>query len=194
MTTKTAGQIQELGGHIEEFAGKETAQKVMIGSEKIAKSSDKVKVALWVKETIDCLDAAATAETCDRIMTACGYNCLARATGLANGIKNRRKKHSTEEAFLEAEIKKPLKGIRLELKGKTLIHYYTPHTYSAPRRCFCGLMNALPEGTNASLTYCNCSRAFVEKYWEGALGRPVKVEVVQTCLGGAEKCKFIIHL
>jgi hypothetical protein len=194
MSSKTAGQIQELGGHIEEFAGKETAQKVMAGSEQIAKSSDKEKVAVWVKEAIDCLDNTASAETCHQVMTACGYNCLARASGLANGIKNRRKKHATEEAFLEAEIKKPLKGIRLELQGKTLIHYYTPRTYSSPRRCFCGLMNALPEETNTSLTYCHCARAFVEKYWEGALGRPVKVEVVETCLGGAEECKFIIHL
>ncbi len=194
MNSKTAGQIQELGGHIEEFAGKETAQKVMTGSEKIAKSADKEKVAGWVKEAIDRLDNAASAEKCEQIMTACGHNCLARAQGLANGIKNRRKKHATEEAFLEAEIKKPLKGTRLKLQGKTLIHYYTPRTYSTPRRCFCGLMNTLPEGTNTSLTYCHCARGFVEKYWEGALGRPVQVEVVETCLTGAEECKFIIHL
>ncbi len=194
MTAKTAGQIEELGGHIEEFAGKKIAQKVMEGSEQAAKSTDKVKTAIWVKEAIDRLDSAAAPEKCQQIMTTCGHNCLARAQGLANGIKNRRKKHSTEEAFLEAEIKKPLKGIRLKLQGKTLIHYYTPRTYSTPRRCFCGLLNALPEGTNTSLTYCHCARGFVEKYWEGALGRPVQIEVVETCLTGAEECKFIVHL
>jgi len=75
-----------------------------------------------------------------------------------------------------------------------LIHYYTPHDHSTPRRCFCGLMFALPEGVNTSSTYCHCSRGFVEKYWEGALGRPVKVEVKETCMTGAKECKFIIHL
>ncbi len=193
MTAKTAGQIQELGGHIEKFAGAKAREKVMEGSEKAAKSSDKVKTALWVKEAMDRLDAAAP-EKCKQIMTACGYSCIAHNKGLANGLKNRRLKHKTEEEFLKAEVKKPVKGIRLELQDKTLIQYYTPHTYSTPRRCFCGLVAALPDGTNMSPAYCQCSRAFVEKYWEGALGRPVEAEVIETTLSGAEECKFIIHL
>jgi len=128
-------------------------------------------------------------------MRACGHNCIAHNKGLASGLKNRRLKHKTEEDFLKAEIKKPVKGIRLELKGKTLVQYYTPHTYFTPRRCFCSLMFALPERVNVSPTYCQCSRGFVEKYWEGALGRPVKVEVVETPLTtGADECKFIIHI
>jgi hypothetical protein len=194
MTSKTAGQIQELSGHIEEFAGKKVRDKVMAGSEAIAKSSNKEKVALWMKEAIDRLDVCTTPEKCEQIMGACGHACIARAKGLANGIKNRRLKYKTEEDFLKAEIKKPVKGIRLEQKGKTLIHYYTPRTYSTPRRCFCGLMNALPDGVNTSPTYCHCSLGFIEKYWEGALGRPVKVEMVETCMTGADECKFKIHL
>ena len=186
--------IQEIGGHIEEIAGSKIREKVMAGSENIARSSDREKIALWVKEAIDRLDACTTPEKCSQIMTACGHACIARAKGLANGIKHRRQKHTTEEAFLKAEIKKPVKGIRLELLGNTLIQYYTPRTYSTPRRCFCGLMNTLPEGANTSPTYCHCSRGFVEKYWEGALGRPVKVEVKETCMTGAKECKFIIHL
>lgn len=194
MSKATAGQIQEIGGRIEEFAGKKVRDKVMEGSEKAAKSTDRAQTALWVKEAIDRLDGATTPEKCKQIMTACGHTCIARAKGLANGIKNRRLKHKTEEEFLAAEIKKPVKGIRLERKGNVLIQYYTPHTYSTPRRCFCGLMAALPEGVNVSPTYCQCSRAFIEKYWEGALGRPIKAEVTETCLTGANECKFLIHL
>jgi hypothetical protein len=194
MTSKTAGQIQELGGHIEEVAGAKVRQKVMEGSETIAKSSDREKVALWMKDAVDRLDACTTPEKCKEIMGACGHACIAHNKGLANGIKNRRLKYKTEEDFLKAEIKKPVKGIRLEQKGKTLIHYYTPRTYSTPRRCFCGLMNALPDGVNTSPTYCYCSLGFIEKYWEGALGRVVKVEMVETCMTGADECKFIIHL
>ena len=196
MTSKTAGQIQEIGGHIEAVAGKTIRDKVMEGSEKAAVSKDREAVALWVKDAIDRLDAAATPDKCQQIMAACGHNCYEHAGSLARGIKNRRQKYPTEEAFLKAEItKRPVKGIRLELKGKTLIQYYTPQDYSTPRRCFCGLMFALPEGTNISPTYCQCSRGFVEKYWEGALGRPVEVEVVDTPITtGANECKFIIHL
>ena len=194
MTKATAGQIAEIGGQIEKFAGKKVRNNVMEGSEKAAKSTDRAQIALWVKQAIDRLDAASTPEKCRQIMTACGHSCIVRAKGLANGIKNRRLKHKTEEEFLKAEIKKPIKGVRLERQGNILIQYYTPHTYSTPRRCFCGLMVALPEGVNTSLTYCHCSKGFVEKYWEGALGRPVKVEVKETCLTGADECKFIIHI
>jgi hypothetical protein len=194
MSDKTAGQIQELGGHIEEFAGLNVREKVMEGSEKIAKSSDRKQIALWVKDAIDRLDSATTPEKRRQIMTACGHSCIAHNKVLAQGLKNRRLKHKTEEDFLKAEVKKPVKGIRLEIQGDILVQYYTPHTYSTPRRCFCSLMNALPEGTNTSLTYCQCSRGFVEKYWEGALGRPVKVEVLETTLTGVDECKFIIHL
>jgi hypothetical protein len=194
MASRTAGMIEELGGHIEEFAGLKVRENVMAGSEKIAKSSDRKKIALWVKDAIDRLDAGATPEKCKQIMGACGHNCIAHNSRMARAIKDRRQKYPTEEEFLKAEAGKPVKGTRLELTGKTLVQYYTPHTYSTPRRCFCGLMFALPEGVNASLTYCQCSRGFVEKYWEGALGRPVRVEVKETAISGAEECKFVIHL
>ncbi len=194
MSKRIAGQIQEIGGHIEEFAGVKIKEKVMEGSENVAASSDRIKIALWVKEAIDRLDASATPGKCSQIMVACGHNCIAHNSRMAEAIKARRQKHSTEENFLKAELKKPIKGTRLELQGKTLIQYYTPRTHSIPRRCFCGLMFALPEGVNTSPTYCQCSRGFVEKYWEGALGRPVKVEAKETCMTGAKECKFIIHL
>jgi len=192
--SRLAGQIEEIGGHIEEFAGAKVREKVMQGVDRVGKSSDRKKVSLWVKEAMERLDASATREKCSQIMAACGHSCIAHNARMAQAIKNRRQKFPTEEAFLKAEAKKPVNGTRLELRGNTLVQYYTPHTYSTPRRCFCGLMFALPEGVNASPTYCQCSRGFVEKYWEGALGRPVKVEVVATAITGADECQFIIHL
>jgi hypothetical protein len=194
MSSKITGQIAEIGGQIEKFAGKKVRDEVMVGSEKVAKSTDRAQIALWVKEAIDRLDAATTPEICSQIMVACGHNCIAHNNRLAQAIKARRQKYPTEEEFLKAETKKPIKGTRLERQGNILIQYYTPRTYSTPRRCFCGLMVALPEGVNTSLTYCHCAKGFVEKYWEGALGRPVKVEVQETCLTGADECKFIIQL
>ena len=194
MTAKTAGQIQEFGGHVQEFAGVKVREKVMAGSETIAKTSNKEKVALWMKEAIDRLDICTTPEKCSRIMGACGHNCAAHNDRMVGGAASRRLKYPTEKAFLEAEVKRSAKYTRVELQGKTIVQYYTPHDFSTPRRCFCSLMYSLPEGINASPTYCQCSRGFVEKYWEAALGRPVEVEVVETCLSGADECKFIIHL
>lgn len=194
MASKVAGQIRELGRHIEEIAGDKVRAKVMEGSEKAARFSDREKVALWIKEAMDRIDECTSPEKCRRIMTACGHSCIARAGRMTQAVKARRKKYKTEEEFLEAEAGRPAKFTRVELRGNTLVQYYTPHAYAPPRRCFCGLMFALPEEINASPTYCQCSRGFVEKYWEAALGRPVDVEVAYTAITGGDECKFIVRL
>jgi hypothetical protein len=194
MTSRVAGQIRELGVHIEEIAGVKVRDKVMEGCEKAARFSDRQKVALWVKEAVDRLDVCTSREKCKWIMAACGHTCIAHASRMTQAVTARRQKCGTEEEFLNAEAKRPAKFTRIELHGKTLVQYYTPHSGTTPRRCFCGLMHALPEGVNASPTYCQCSRGFVEKYWEAALGRPVKVKVGHTAITGGDECKFIIHL
>ncbi len=193
MTTKTAGQIREIGGRIEQYAGVTVREEVMEDGEKAAKYSAQ-KTALWVKELIDKLEAKAPPELCEKIMTACGYNCIALNSQPMEAAKSRRGKYLSEEAFLKAEAEKPPKGFRFERKGDTLIQYYTPHAFGRGMRCYCSLMRGLPEGVTASRTYCYCSRGFVEKYWEGILGRKVSVELGPTAISGADECKFIIHL
>jgi predicted transcriptional regulator YdeE len=188
------GPLEEISRRIEQFAGAAVSKKAMQGKDEILAAKDPVKGALWMKEVIDRLDALTDKKTREKIMTACGHNCIAHNSRMALAIKARRQKFTTEEEFLKAEAKKPVKGTCIELRGNILVQYYTPHTSSTPRRCFCGLMFALPEDVNASPTYCQCSRGFVEKYWESALGRPVLVEVEGTAITGSDECKFIIHL
>jgi hypothetical protein len=193
MTEKTAGQIREIGGSIERYAGVKAREAVMTGSEEAA-TSNAEKTALWVKEMIDKLEAKAPPELCEKIMTACGYNCIALNSRPVEAAKKRRRKYPTEEAFLKDETQKPPKGFRFERKGDKLIQYYTPHAFGGGTRCYCSLMRALPEGVNASPTYCLCSRGFVERYWEGILGRKVSVELGPTAISGADECKFVIQL
>jgi hypothetical protein len=127
-------------------------------------------------------------------MLTCGYNCIALNRRPMETAGARRRKFPTEEAFLEAEVQKPPKGFCFEKKGNILIQYYTPRAFGRGMRCFCALMRGLPEGVNSSRTYCQCSRGFVEKYWEGTLGRVVHVELGPTAISGADECKFTIHL
>lgn len=184
MTKKTAGQIEEIGGHIEQFAGKDIRKKVMEGGDKVAASSDMKKVALWVKGAMDRLDASTDAAKREQIMLACGYNCIEINNGPMQIAKARRQRYPTEEAFLKAEMQKPPKGMRFEREGNALIQYYSPCTFGGGMRCYCSLIRGLPENETASATYCQCSRGFVQKYWEGILGRPVQVELGDTAISG----------
>lgn len=194
MGKKTSGQIEEIGGRVEQFAGANLREKVMEDSEKAVVSSDPKEIALWVKGAIDRLDTLTDPGTREQIMLACGYNCIEINKRPMEIARARRQRYPTEEAFLTAEMQKPPKGFRFERDGNVLIQYYTPHAYGTGMRCYCSLMRKLPEDVMVSRTYCQCSRGFVEKYWEGTLGRPVQVELGDTAISGAEECKFVIHL
>jgi hypothetical protein len=58
----------------------------------------------------------------------------------------------------------------------------------------CGLLRALPQDEVISKTYCQCSRGFVQKWWQGILEYEVEVDLLETAVSGASECKFAIHL
>jgi predicted transcriptional regulator YdeE len=195
MPNMIAGQIREMGRNIEKFAEAVMSKKVMRGSEEAAAEPDPVKRATWAKEAIDQLDLLIDNKTHKKIMSACGYKCHAVNNSFTEEAKKRRQFYATEEEFLKMELNPPPgTGSRFERVGNIIYNYYTPRQTGKGIRCYCYLIGGLPEGVNASPTYCQCSRAFIEKYWEGALGRPVKVELGETAITGSDECKFIIHL
>jgi hypothetical protein len=54
------------------------------------------------------------------------------------------------------------------------------------------MVSGLPEGETMSVTYCQCSRAFVQTVWEAALGRPVQVDLLSSAVSGSDECRFRI--
>jgi hypothetical protein len=188
------GVLSAMEGCIEENAGKEAATKIMAGSEQITEKTDKKKTALWVKGAVERLDSLLDEETRMRIMQSCGYNCAKKNSNVIERAVARRKKFGSVDEFLAAEQQKPMKGTRLAREGNMLYQFYMPRAFTRPMRCYCSLFRELPAEETASITYCNCARGFVEKYWESVLGKPVQVEVLQSAISGADECKFAIHL
>ncbi len=194
MGKRDPDMIRGIGENIESFAGKEIRSKVMEGSEKISPGTNKKKVAEWVKEAIYKLDKLADKKVSSEIMENCGYNCSIINKRVIDRAKARRNKYENIEKFLEAEISSPMPGTRLERKGNVLHQFYTPRSYSTPMRCYCSLLRGLPDDQKVSITYCNCSRGFVKKFWEGVLERTVEVELIKSSVSGAKECEFAIHL
>jgi hypothetical protein len=179
---------------LEQVAGKSVAAKVMEGSERITEKADKKKIAQWVKEAVEKLDASIDERTRVQVMLNCGYNCAKRNHKVIERALGRRKKYASTDEFLLAEEKKPMRGTRLVREGNILYQYYTPEVFTRPMRCYCGLFRGLPTEDTVSLTYCNCGKGFVEKYWEAVLQKPVKVDLLHSAISGAKECKFVIHL
>jgi hypothetical protein len=194
MSAKEASSIDNLNREIENLAGAQVASSVMEGNEKVSASSNPMKIALWVKGAIDRLDGLTDAVTREQILLNCGYQCILVNTAPLDSALERRRKYPSDDAFIDAEIANPPRGFRFERDGDLLVQFYTPRSFGPGMRCYCGLMRALPEGMIASKTFCQCSRGFVEKYWQGILGRAVAVELKETALTGADECRFLIHL
>ena len=193
ITQMVSGPMNELAGRIEEFAGADVCKKVMQGKEEIIAAKDPVKGALWMKEAMDRLDNLTDEKTREKIMTACGCSCNKVNHKDTEEMRQLRLLCASEEDLL-AMTEPPGNGVRYERDGNTLIQYYTPGKYKKGLRCYCSLINALPKGVNTSPTYCQCARSFTEQHWSYVLGHPVKVELGETAITGAEECKFIIHL
>jgi hypothetical protein len=194
MTETDVDMIKELGKTVERIAGKTVSKKVMQGSEHLTKSSTKENIALWVRDAIGRLDSTVDKETQIQIMENCGRNCASINKRVIESAKKRRKKFKDLDTFLEAEQRKPMKGTKLSKDGDILYQYYTPHAFTPPMRCYCSLLRGLPKDTTISLTYCHCSKAFVQRLWENVLEQPVKVELLQSVVSGDSECKFAIYL
>lgn len=186
-------QIREIGNNVERHAGKEVRDRVMQGSEEVKDSSSPQQVSRWVKAAMERLDQLADEETRCRAMMDCGRKC-ADVHKTAEKAAARRARFATLDEFLEAEERHPQPGTRLVREGDVVYQFYAPHSYRRPVRCYCSLVNGLPEGETISPTYCQCSRGFAQRTWEAIVGRPVQVEILGSCVCGAQECKFAIHL
>lgn len=188
------GMLDTIQENIEALAGEAAGQAVMQGRETLKDSSKPEKIAAWMQGAMARLDGLVDAETRGAIMTRCGHNCAEHnATAVERGVK-RRAKFPTLEAYLAAEEAKPSAGTRLERAGDVIYQYYTPRAFTHPMRCYCSLWRGLPDDQTVSPTYCQCSRGFVEKFWEAVVGAPVRVELLASAISGADECKFAIHL
>lgn len=59
--------------------------------------------------------------------------------------------------------------------------------------CFCPLIqDYLDEGM--PVDFCYCGAGWFRRQWEGATGKPVRIEIIRSLLKGDERCEFAIHL
>jgi hypothetical protein len=192
--TRKLKQIDELERNVHRLAGAEAGKIVMEGREKVTASSSPLIMARWVKGAMERLDRLVDNETRIRIMENCGYNCALVNKSVIQRAKTRRKKHKSVDEFLESEQRKPPAGMRMTREGDLIYQFYTPSSFSRPMRCYCSLLRGLLTNDIVSATYCHCGKAFAQRYWENILERPVKVDLLQSCVSGAKECKFAIHL
>lgn len=61
--------------------------------------------------------------------------------------------------------------------------------------CHCPqVSSAITEGLPVPEEICICGAGFYRHIWEGILGRPVRVEILESIASGGDHCTFVIHL
>ena len=186
--------VTEFGVNVRRYAGNKVEEEVMEGSERLTPSSASEEFAQWAKMAVDRLDDLVDEPTRNRIMQHCGRNCSQEYQEVIQFAKDRFQQSRDLNDFLESESRTEFPGTKLWREGDVIYQVYDPASFVEPTRCYCCLLRSLPSEERISTTYCHCSEGFVKSYWEEVLGRPVKVEVLESVVSGGKECRFAIRL
>jgi hypothetical protein len=193
MSKRIKGLADNFGETIGAHAGVEAQEQVMERSSVLKNGLDE-EVLNWFIGAVEKLDDLVDRTTCVQIMRECGHNCAEVNKKSLQRLIAKREKYDSLNDFLDAEIGKPSRIMRIERQGSKIIQVYSPRSQGAGLRCFCGPWRNLPDEKKVSETWCQCSAGFVEKLWEGYAAKPVRVKLLESALQGHAECKFEIYL
>ena len=175
------GRIGRLARNIEQETNRAVLLKVMQDFDQFQSASDKAMKAAWLKGAIERLEKLVDKETAVKIMESCGLECCSSAV-----IKRAKQLMSKSQSIEEFLNKFSAGGYRFILKdNNTIIGTYN--------KCYCGQVKHTKE-TFITNTYCQCGVGYLRQLFQSALERPVKVELIQSIITGAERCEFIINI
>ncbi|MFX0114013.1 MAG: DUF6144 family protein, partial [Candidatus Hodarchaeota archaeon] len=199
----------QLANGVEEVLGEDARKEVMEGSEKLTPESSLDERVQWLKGAMERLDSIANEEEKYDAVSRCAHTFA----------KERIEELSTVYTNTKDETNDSLKAIDAVIAFMA----EDPGWYEAPRRegytlyskkgpfnpqdfekattetekkiayCHCPMVrNRLDAGV--PVTFCNCGAGWYRQEWEGAIGKPVKIEILKSLLLGDSMCEFAIHL
>jgi hypothetical protein len=135
----------------------------------------------WVTDLIETMEKELDEPTRIKLMAGCARGCHRRHKFTQDIVEAGK---GNLDKLLEA-YKKSF-GIRRE--GDKVHIFYG----RGPKGCWCPAAQDRP--AHPKDLHCECTRGKHQHIFETALGRPFKVEIVETIRRGAKNCHFIVHL
>ncbi len=174
---------QKLERSLREIAGEEICQVVMQGGEGMRSADTPGRKADWVRERMSRLDAQVPAlETRRRILQACSCNFQKRK----DAARRLYLQAGDVEGFLEL-----LKGQRWIFGGQ-LQREADGRLYAVYTRCDCGWVKSAKAPISG--TFCLCAEGYLNGVFSAAVRKPVGVELRESIIQGAERCRFYVAL
>ena len=135
----------------------------------------------WITDLLDTMSKELNKNTQVKMYEGAGRGCYNRykfkqdiaADGKGNIVKLLEAYQRNFEAWKEGET----------------IHIRYGKTSS---QCYCPAAKFKPAKRND--LHCECTRATHQAIFENALGKPIKVEILETLRRGGQTCHFLVHL
>jgi len=200
--------IERFRAGLVEVGGTTLADEVMDGVDDLGDGLDHEAVRAWVRDAMERLDrSAAQQKDRERALSLCSHTPV---PALVRRLRQAFQEAGSLEKFLDVlhdlqseeywrEDGQPKNVLFTEkLPFEITAEEYANASDPVNRRyyyCHCALVKeAIRSGERLSLTFCNCGAGFYVRMWEAITDRLVRVEVLETVLGGADRCRFAIHL
>jgi effector-binding domain-containing protein len=197
-----------LGQNLERVLGAEIGQKLM-QDEHLGVESGVDERFQWAKGVIEQLDDLAGEYQKYDIVSSCAHVFPAEQVAKLRTVYEEARTQVTDPleavdavlAFMEGDggwRERPLREghiIYAAKKPRNPQAYERAQSEAEKRQayCFCPIVRTrLDQGM--PISFCYCGAGWYRRQWEGAIGRPVTIEVVESVLKGDDVCRFAIHL
>ncbi len=135
----------------------------------------------WVSDLLDTMDEQLPREARLKLIAGCGRGCFRR--------------HEFKRAIAEqgkGDVEKLIaaykKSFEVWRDGQTVHVRYG----EVSSRCYCPVVKT--RAAKSDDLHCECTRSTHQSIFETALGRPIKVEVLESLRRGGKTCHFVAHL
>jgi hypothetical protein len=146
-----------------------------------APDQEKEFIKNWLADLMEAIDREPDDSLKVRVIGACGRACFERHEFKRNWAAEGRGDPEKLIAALKANFDVWREG--------TLVHV----RYGAVSKgCYCPAARYRP--AKPGDIHCYCSRGTHQAVWETALGRPIRVDLVESVRRGGKTCHFVVHL
>jgi len=188
--------------NLDRVLGKKIRKEIMKDRDKLfTLESSRENRIQWLKETLNRIDKVANDDDKYEILSCCAHEYSQKRIDFLRSIYEKNKdindvikEMEKDYAWYENPVRKGNKiyvsKIPVNPEG-----YEKAETLEEKKKnyCHCRFINGNLD-KNISPTFCNCSTGWYRQYWEGILGKPVRIKILKTLLKGDDICQFEIDL
>ena len=151
-------------------------------AETAAEPEDLKFIRNWVTDLMETIDTEVDEATKIKLLSGCGRGCFKR-------FKFKQDIAAEGKGSVDKLIQALQNNFEAWREGDTVHIRYGKVNRNG---CYCPAARYRP--SKPGDIHCYCTRASHQAIWETALGRPIKVDILQTVRRGDPTCHLLVHL